>query len=110
MHSSSGLTRCTVAVSPPTMNTSSAACAPHCAPDTGASTTATPVACSAAAVSRVIHGCADEVSSNKAPGFKVCTRPRGPSVTSRTTSPFGSIVMTMSLLSPTAAGVSTAQA
>ena len=44
-------TRHVVASAPPTMNTSSAACAPHWAPETGASTIATPTAASASAVS-----------------------------------------------------------
>ena len=43
--SSSGRTRSTSIVSPPTMKTSSACSAPHCAPETGASTIATPTLC-----------------------------------------------------------------
>ena len=44
---SSGRTRSRSAAAPPTMNTSSAACAPHSAPETGASTMATPRSASA---------------------------------------------------------------
>ena len=57
------------------MNTSSAASAPHCAPDTGASTIDAPRAATAAAVSRVSHGSDDEVSTSKAPARRPAAMP-----------------------------------
>ena len=92
------------------MNTSSAACAPHSAPETGASTMATPRPASASAVPSVSQGSDDEVSSSSAPGAKPCSRPWSPPTSARTTSPFGTMVTTMSLAAASAAGDAAATA
>jgi len=90
------------------MNTNSAAMAPASAPDTGASTVEMPAFASPAAISLVNSGSEDDVSSSRPPGLKPCTSPRAPSAVSRTSTPEGSIVMTMSEALATAAGVSAA--
>jgi hypothetical protein len=46
----------------------------------------------------------DDVSSSSAPGESPASRPSSPITRSRTTSPFGTIVMTMSLARATSAG------
>ena len=63
------------ALAPPHMKTSSAAFAPHSAPDTGASTIATPASASRRPVASVSHGSDDDVSSSSAPGRRPCSRP-----------------------------------
>ena len=78
------------------MNTRSAASAPHCAPDTGASTIDAPRAATAAAVSRVSHGSDDEVSTSNAPARRPAAMPSAASTVSRTTRPLGSMVNTTS--------------
>ena len=61
-----------------------------------------------AAVSRVIHGSAEEVSSSSAPACQPARRPSLPNTTSRTTRPLGSMVTTMSLWRATSDGVARA--
>ncbi len=101
----SGCTRATAAGSPPTMKTSSAFLAPASAPETGASTMATPMADRRVAVRRVSQGSEDEVSRSKAPRLKPVASPSVPKVTVSTSRPFGSMVMTMSDAAATAPGV-----
>ena len=103
--SRTGRTRSTSADAPPTMKTRLACSAPHCAPLTGASTMPIPRSASAAAVSSVSQGWADDVSSSRDPPAIVSIRPPGPSATSCTQAPSGSIVNTMSESAPTAAGL-----
>ena len=110
MRSSSGRTRLMSALSPPAMKTKSAASAPQAAPDTGASTMATPWAASFSAVCLVSHGSDDEVSSNRLPGFMPAARPSLAKTTCCTTEPLGNMVMTTSLCSASCRSDLTARA
>ena len=105
MQSSSGRTRSRSAAAPPHMKTSSAAFAPHSAPETGASIIATPASSSMRPVASVSQGSDDEVSSSSAPGLRPRSRPSSPATSACTTAPFGTIVTTMSLRAASSAGV-----
>ena len=102
--SSSGRTRASARFSPPHMNTSVALCAPSTAPDTGASIMVTPCASRFKALSQVIQGSAEEVSTRMAPSLKPSASPSLPKMQSRTAGPSGSIVNTTSDASATARG------
>ena len=105
MISSTGRARSIAGFAPPSMNTSVAAFAPISAPEVAESTMSMPFAARPFAVSTVIHGSHDDVSITSSPPSKPSTRPSLPSATSRTYSPDGSIVTTISERSATSRGV-----
>src|SRR5580704_18908394 len=89
------------------MKTNSAFWAPASAPDTGASTIATPLAANRPAVLRVYQGSEDDVSNSRQPLPNPSARPSGPNTTASTSRPCGNMVTTTSEAAATSLGQET---
>ena len=106
MISNSGRARATSSAAPPTMIVSVPASAFGEEPVTGASTNAWPSPASRSASERAVAGAIVDMSTNSVPGFAPASAPSSPNSIRSTWAPSTTIVITTSLRSATARGLS----
>ena len=105
-----GSTRSNVALSPPTMIESCALMAPASPPLTGASSMGQPRSCACSASRLAVTGEMVLMSTRTAPGLAPSNTPFEPAITSSTSGPSGSMVITTSDSRTHSAGLSALRA